>query len=134
MVKLNVEVVDPRLKVQAIYEAWIDFDATYNELHKLGYCPKRHTAGRSPQPDSGNLTVVLKSGTKVNIFPKGQPHRIQVSWNVREDPEKQFCELTSVLVPIDGEQLVIIPDALNLVHDRDAFLDYYYGDKLRQKD
>ena len=133
-VKLDVEIVDTRLKVQAIYEAYIDFDGTFEELHKLGYGPRRCHVGRKPQPDSGNLTFTLRSGATINISPKGQPHKIQVSWNIREDADKQFCELTSLLVPSGGEQLRIIPDIYNLIHDRDTFLDYLYGDKLRKKE
>ena len=122
MVKLDVEIYDEMLKFQAIYEAYIDFDATYEELHKLGYCPKRYSAGRIQREDTGNLTFTLKSGTKVNVFPKGQPRKIQVSWNIREDKEKQFCELTSVLVPLRGDGLNILP-VLSLTDDRDEFLD-----------
>jgi hypothetical protein len=122
MVKLDVEIYDERLKFQALYEAFIDFDATFEELHKLGYCPKRYSAGRIQREDTGNLTFLLKSGTKVNVFPKGQPHKIQINWNDREDYKKQFCELTSVLIPLNGDKLNILP-VRSLVHDRDEFLD-----------
>ncbi len=122
MVKIDVEIIDERLRFQSIYEAYIDFDATIKELCQLGYCPKRYSAGRIQRPDSGNLTFKLKSGTKVNVFPKGQPHKIQVSWNIRQDKKKQFCELTSVLVPFKGEKLTILP-VLSLTDDRDDFLD-----------
>jgi len=129
MVKLDVELVDDMLRFPAMYEAYIDFDATYEELQKLGYCPIRYPAGRIQRPDAGNLTFILKSGAKVNVFPKGQPHKTQVSWNIREEKEKQFCELTSVLVPSEGERLVIIP-VLSLTDDRDEFLDYLYSEGL----
>jgi len=129
MVKINTELVEDMLRFQAVYEAYIDFDATYEELGKLGYCPKRHRAGRKPQVDAGNLTFTLKSGAKVNVFPKGQPHKIQVSWNIREEKEKQFCELTSVLVPSEGERLIIVP-VLSVTDDRDAFLDYLFNEGL----
>lgn len=129
MKKIDTELVDERLKFQAVYEAYIDFDATYEELQKLGYCPKRYPAGRNQIPDAGNLTFTLKSGAKINIFPKGQPHKIQVNWNIREEKEKQFCELTNVLVPSEGERLVIIP-VLSVTDDRDEFLDKLFHEGL----
>jgi hypothetical protein len=67
-------------------------------MQKLGYHPRRYPAGRKQIPDTGNLTFTLKSGAKVNVFPKGQPHKIQVSWNIRETKEKQFCMHASFLV------------------------------------
>lgn len=129
MVKIDTELVNERLKFQAVYEAYIDFDATHKELQNLGYYPIRYTAGRKQTPDAGNLTFMLKSGAKVNVFPKGEPHKIQVSWNIREEKEKQFCELTSVLVPSEGEKLVILP-VLSVTDDRDAFLDYLFNQGL----
>ena len=129
MVKINTELVNEMLKFQAVYEAYIDFDATYEELQRLGYCPQRYPAGRIQREDAGNLTFTLKSGAKVNVFPKGEPHKIQVNWNIREEKEKQFCELTSVLVPSEGERLVIIP-VLSVTDDRDEFLDKLFNEGL----
>lgn len=129
MVKPNVRIVDDALKFQAVYEAWIDFDATHENLRRLCYRPKRYFAGRIQREDAGNLTVVLKSGAKVNIFPKGQPHKIQVSWNISEKMEKQFSELTNVLIPSEGKTLVILP-VLSVTDDRDAFLDRYFHEGL----
>lgn len=129
MVKINVELIDDMLRFQAVYEAYIDFDATYKELQKLDYYPIRYPAGRNQIADAGNLTFTLKSGAKVNIFPKGQPHKIQVNWNFREEKEKQFCELTSVLVPSESERLVIIP-VLSVTDDRDEFLDKLFKEGL----
>ena len=125
--KLRVELVDDMLRFQAVYEAYIDFDATYEELGRLGYCPRRYSAGRIQRVDAGNLTFILRSGAKVNVFPRGQPHKIQVSWNIRETKEKQFCELTSVLVPSEGERLVILP-VLSVTDDRDEFLDRLFNE------
>jgi hypothetical protein len=129
VVKINSELVDDMLKFQAVYEVYIDFDATYEELRKLGYCPIRYSAGRIQRVDAGNLTFMLKSGAKVNVFPKGQPHKIQVTWNIREEKEKQFCELTSVLVPSTGERLVILP-VRSATDDRDEFLDELFNEGL----
>ena len=122
MVRINTELVDDLLRFQTVYEAYIDFDVTYKELQKLGYRPKRYHAGRIQRVDAGNLTFTLKSGAKVNVFHKGQPHKIQVSWNIREEKKKQFCELTSVLIPLEGERLIILP-VLSVTDDRDEFLD-----------
>ena len=125
MVKLDVELVDELLEFQAVYEAWIDFDATHENLLRLGYTPKRYPAGRNQMEDAGNLTFTLISGAKVNVFPKRQPHKIQVNWNIREEKEKQFCELTSVLIPLEGERLVILPVS-SVTDDRDEFLDFLF--------
>jgi len=43
--------------------------------------------------------------------------------------EKQFCELTNVLVPSEGERLVIIP-VLSVTDDRDEFLDKLFHEGL----
>lgn len=135
MVKLNVKLLKDKVDFQSIYETWIDFDATYENLQKLGYYPKRNPAGRPKndlqQLDAGNLTFKLISGAKVNIPPKGQPHKIQVTWNIREDKEKQFRELKNVLVPFEGKKLTIIPCfsiSLSYTDDRDEFLDKLFNE------
>jgi len=123
--KPDVTLVDETLRFQTVYEAWIDFDATHRNLQRSGYNPKRYTAGRIQREDAGNLTFTLMSGAKVNVFPKGQPHKIQVTWNTLETKEKQFCELTSAFIPFEGERLKILP-VLSVTDDRDEFLDFLY--------
>jgi len=99
--------------------------------------PKRNPAGRPKnglqQLDAGNLTFTLKSGAKVNVSPKGQPHKIQVTWNIRGDKDEQFRELKNVLVPFEGKRLTIIPCfsiSLNYTDDRDEFLDKLFNEGL----
>jgi len=116
------------LSVQTVYETWIDFDETYKKLREKGYCPTRCSSGRKLQEDSGLLTFCLKSGAKVNVSPKGQPHRVQITWNVdgfvydsekgkkkfeegliKTSKKQQYNELVSVLVPHEGRKLRILP-------------------------
>ena len=131
----------PSLSVQTIYKAWIDFDETIKKLQKLDYYPKRHSAGRPKdgiqQQDAGNLTFTLKSGATISVSPKGQPHKIQVTWNNHGDKDKQFCELKNVLVPFEDKMLTIIPCfsvSLSYTDDRDEFLDKLLAEGLLREE
>lgn len=94
-----------RMKFQTVYQSNIDFDALYEHLKRLGYNAKRFSAGRPrkkdglQQQDAGNLTFNLKSGAKINIFPKGKYHSIQAEWDSIEEMESNEVELFGLLVP-----------------------------------
>jgi len=130
MVKLNVKLLKDKIEFQSIYEAWIDFDATIKNLLKLGYTYRRYSAGRPKDgiqlEDAGNLVFTLKSGATINVSPKGQPHKIQVTWNIYEDKEKQSVELKNVFVSLKRGWIALIPChsiSFSYTDNRDEFLD-----------
>jgi len=136
--KINTKLVKHSLKFQTIYQANIDFDATYENLNRLGYSPKRYPAGRPTkkdglqQQDAGNFTFKSKSGPKVNIFPKGPLHRIQAKCKSLEERRKLFSELVSVLIPSEGNRLFILPRRsiinFTVIEDQDEFFDKFFSD------
>lgn len=136
--KLNVKLVKDTMRTQTVYDAWIDFDATHARAGKLGYYPIRHPAGRpkdgGQQEETGNLTFTLRSGAKVNIFPKREPHRIQITWINSTKKQKHLRELENILVPSKGKKLLIIPWRTNkiqsVIEDQDTILDKLYSDGL----
>jgi hypothetical protein len=100
--KLNVKLVKDTIRTQTVYDAWIDFDATLENLQRLGYHPIRYSAGRPrkdgvQQEETGNLTFTLRSGATVNIFPKREPHRIQITWINNTKKQKHLRELEKSL-------------------------------------
>jgi hypothetical protein len=129
MVRLDIEVLDEKLETQTVHEAYINFEQTFNESYKFGYCPKGSSLDRKKHPDKCNLSFTLKSGAKINIYSEGPPHKIQIVWNLLENFEKQFSELTSVLVPLVGEKLIIAPVS-GLVHNLDSFPDSLFEDEM----
>jgi hypothetical protein len=129
MVKSDVEMFDEKLETQTVHEAYINFEDTLNELYKLGYGPKRCREGQKTKRDKWNLMFTLKSGAIISISSEGQPHRIQTIWNLMEQSEKQFCELTSVLVPLVGKKLIIV-SVSGLVHNQDSFPTHILENKL----
>jgi hypothetical protein len=129
MVESGNDVLDGTLDIQTVHEAYISFENTFNELYKLGYCPRRCSVDREKHSDKCNLTFTLKSGATINISSEGPPHKIQIVWNLLGNYEKQFSELTSVLVPLVGEKLVIVPVS-GLVHNMDSFPDSLDEEKM----
>jgi len=109
MVQPDIDVLGETLEIRTVHEAYINFEQTYNELVKLGYYPRRFSVDRNTHRDNCNLTFTLKSGALINISSKGSQHKIQITWNLLENSEKQFSELTSVLIPLVGEKLIIVP-------------------------
>jgi hypothetical protein len=129
MVKLDIDVLGETLEIRTVHEAYINFEQTFNELVKLGYYPRGCNVDRKTHRDNCNLTFTLKSGALINISSEGPPHKIQITWNLLENSEKQFSELTSVLIPIVGEKLIIVPVS-GQVHNMDKFPDSLFEDKM----
>jgi hypothetical protein len=102
-----------RFSFQTVYRSNIDFDALHEHLEKLGYNAKRFSAGRPrkkdglQQQDAGNLTFNLKSGARINIFPKGKYHSIQAEWNTIEEMESNEVKLFELLVPFVLKETVM---------------------------
>lgn len=85
------------MKFQIVHRAGIDFEATRENLIRLGLKPHKEKAGRKPMEEAGNLTFKLH-GNSVNIFPKGKYYAIQVSWHSVEEMRKHEKKLFNVLV------------------------------------
>lgn len=117
-----------RLKLQTIYDSFINFDSTFEELNKLGYDPKICNFDQKTHTEK-ELTFTLKSGATIYLSSKDQPNKIKIIWNIMENSEKQLCELTSVLIPLAGEKLVIVPVS-GLVHNQDYFPNEIFEDEL----
>lgn len=110
------------MKNQVVYSTNADYDATYERIGKSDIASVSQT-----KHDCGNIKGEIKESK--TLFLLSRNGTLQIAWRSLEQKIKDFEIIKSLLVPKEGEKLIVEPEFQH-VHNRIPYPESNFSIKL----